>query len=604
MAKNINSLSPDVIAELGEMKAYVDRMRRGGTPGPHEPGSRFREKQVRIARTTTGLSCSSYPQRPANTYVVELGKGAFDPSCGLNTHAFTPYAPPELRYAHTIEGGKYLEQGSTVLVMLIHDKWYIVPLSEGGTIAFTMLTDRTREQDAGGLSFGRAQATITDSIGTIGDSVGDTVEIIFVDKRWLEAVTLCEGRADYIDGKYIVTEVQGLVQGFWFVTLEARINGAPDQDVRVAPFQNIGHANDDLPIETQITQPQQGSVNCGSFEITWTPDAQDVNGGAWTISDISNFNSCCAHSWNGEPPPSDPTQQQTKTITGPFYPTGQCDPPPEQQTDLRVRYLAGTYPRMLAGAIGYCQLDNDIANEDDNSTMRYYVVQSDQMAKRIRAALTAPMCGSAATIAAFSILDFFPNGQLPVNVGTSVPNPKGHYGLAGDIIDAEWNETTEQWNVYDVTKHAKTLYTEITKVEEDGCTTITANRLTAAIELCSETVTPFEILKYRTQTVSNVSGVRFEDGSTGNGSGVQCDPKLIVDLTRYEGYVICEDPTVATEELSLDTELTTVDVYDNGQCIRQSQIQLVIFGTCGDYVDEDVVCTTDEQCESGSGSGS
>ena len=125
MAQNINTLSQDVIAELGEMKAYIDRMRRGGTPGPHEPSSRFREKQVRIARTTTGLNCANYPPAPANTFVVELGSGEFDPSCALNTHTFTPYTPAELRYAHSLHDRHY-KAGTVLIIVLIHDKWYII----------------------------------------------------------------------------------------------------------------------------------------------------------------------------------------------------------------------------------------------------------------------------------------------------------------------------------------------------------------------------------------------------------------------------------------------------------------------------------------------
>ena len=120
----INTLSQEVINELAQMKAYVDRMRRGGDPGAHEPKSRFREKQVRIARTTTGLDCSTYPTLPANTFVVELGSGDFDLSCGNNTHTFTAYTPAELRYAHCIYG--FIPDQTVVIVVLIHDKWYIL----------------------------------------------------------------------------------------------------------------------------------------------------------------------------------------------------------------------------------------------------------------------------------------------------------------------------------------------------------------------------------------------------------------------------------------------------------------------------------------------
>src|SRR3990167_5838090 len=45
---------------------------------------------------------------------------------------------------------------------------------------------------------------------------------------------------------------------------------------------------------------------------------------------------------------------------------------------LKVRYMAGEYPRMVTGAQGWAVFDNDIEDEATNENMRYYVKESDQ----------------------------------------------------------------------------------------------------------------------------------------------------------------------------------------------------------------------------------
>lgn len=97
-----------------------------------------------------------------------------------------------------------------------------------------MTTDRTRQQIGTG-DIGFANAIINDKVGNDGDAIGETVSIVFADKRWLEAVTGCQGIADYVYDPakaallqqedpffWIVKECQGLTQGFWFITEEDR----------------------------------------------------------------------------------------------------------------------------------------------------------------------------------------------------------------------------------------------------------------------------------------------------------------------------------------------------------------------------------------------
>ncbi len=433
--------------------------------------------------------------------------------------------------------------------------------SVSGAIAFTMLCDRTREQ-INGLSIGYSQAEITGIVGDVPHKVGNTIQVVFPDKRWLESVKGCQGWALYIpsplessssdssaDGSYIVVECQGLVQGFWFKTLEDR-GGYAQQDVQVQVVLNIGHANDDLPRELWS-------------QTTPVPP----------------------------PPTSEPIATATTDCSG--------NPNSPGQQIVKVRYLAGTFPRMLSGAIGYASLNNDIENQTDNSTMVYVVEQSDQMATRIKAALTDKMCGSSAAIATFTIMDFYPFGQLPTNVGQSIPNPLSHYGKSGDTIKAEWNETVERWEVYDVTKHV-VINSAISTSTVNGCTTILNTKTPIAVELCDDGKSE-TLLAYRTQTVSNVTNLRLDKGQTGSGSGIQCTPKLAIDHTEYEGLVLCGDPVPDTEEFNLELQPVVWDMDMDGCPTWQNSVAIVI-GVCGDDTDGEADC---EPCPTeGSGSGS
>lgn len=471
-------------------------------------------------------------------------------------------------------------------------KWFTLPLGDTkpASIAFKMTTDRTREKKGGSLAIGYAQATITDAVGPIPDEIGDTVQIVFVDRRWLEAKTLCEGRADFVDGYYIVTECQGLVQGFWFLTLEDRTGG--DQDVRVVPTQNVGHANDDLPIQTQVGQQQsQPEVDCGSFDIEWEEDDDFPNGGFWFVSDTSNFNPCCvpAIDLGTQPPPTGPNDL-SRTITGPFVPTENCTPPPPTSSlaDLKVRYRAGTYPHMLLGAIGYAQLDNDIPNEVDNTTMRYYVSESDQRGKRFAAVLQAKMCGANPSISNNWInLDFYPHGQTPI-VKPDVANPRNHKGMPGDIVYFEWNEGTGQFEVYDVVKHDLVVSTGLAVTEDNGCYTWTHKPTTIAAEYCEEGQ-EVVLMQYRKETVSNVTGLRFVDTQNGSGSGNSCSGKAIIDHTEYVAYVICADPTADTEEAALVKKQVVVALDADGCPIHTTQ-SLLVPAVCDDAIVVEADC--------------
>lgn len=480
-----------------------------------------------------------------------------------------------------------------------------------GSIAFTMTSDRTRET-VGGNNLGKAQAIITDIVGVVPNPIGASVEVIFVDKRWLEAVTLCQGRADYIDGSYVVTECQGLVQGFWFRTLEDRTSGAPDQDVMVDIVLNIGHANDDLPRELWNSTPPQPPPGCGNVSWSYTTYPLIGNPGSAGFYTAAGWvDSVPANTWWS-------TAGYINCTPGcsPVTPTGagtefevrvtDCSGTPStqgQQSTVKVRYLAETFPRMLTGALGYAQLDNDITNTSDNSTMRYYVVQSDQQSLRLASVLAAKMCGTNAQVEEVASMTFWPFSQVPENV-TSIPNPHSHYGRAGDKIKASWNEHTEQYEVDEVDKHVINAATNLSASfdEQTNCTTIGFLEQTIAVELCEDPVGK-TLFSYRSQLQKFVDELEFEKNEVTTGSGenevTTCEPILRLKWIQQDVLTLCTGATYGEDEISMEQENVVVEVNMNG-CPYWVNKVIFVMGSCGDESREDADCNP---CPTQSGSG-
>lgn len=120
----LETLSPDSIRRIAEM------LRRQGyapinTARPREPEqARSGPRVVRIARTTVSAAYPSYPLRPANTYVIELGSAAVIQQPGLRRAWFTPYSPAQKRIGHDFLC-RWLPPGTVVLVELHHGQWWI-----------------------------------------------------------------------------------------------------------------------------------------------------------------------------------------------------------------------------------------------------------------------------------------------------------------------------------------------------------------------------------------------------------------------------------------------------------------------------------------------
>lgn len=470
----------------------------------------------------------------------------------------------------------------------------IEPTPAMATIVFTMLTDRTREV-VDGLTIGHANVLITGKVGIAPDNVGDFTQVVFADMLWLGAVTGCIGIADYIDGYWIVKDCHELTAGFWFITLENR-SGTGDQDVLVTLTKNIGHANADFPREDWIQQTSgQTQSPCGFIRYYY------FDGEGW-LPDFDNWDlDCCIPYPPGHPEfpgfPPNPVQGDTfDTDVG--FQIADCGTPQDPQT-IKVRYKAGTFPHMLAGAIGFALLDVDVENLTSNSTMRYYVIQSDQHVLYFTAVLRLKMCGGDAEIGTNVLGSFFPFGQAPVGV-TTVANPRAHYGEAGDTIVAEWMEGTQQWEVVDVTKHAITV-SSITTSIVDGCTTHSYASGTIAIERCEPAGQSTTLISYRKQTVTDLVGARIEKNQTGSDSGSQqptCLPKLVLDITQYQAYVICDDPVPTTVEMPLLVKNALISFDANG-CPMWLTQSLIVMEVCGDAVLNEATC---EPCPADSAS--
>lgn len=478
---------------------------------------------------------------------------------------------------------------------------WMVDTKGTGRIVFTLQTDRTRER-VGGLTVGHANAVITDFVGIIGDDIGDVVEVVFGNRRWLEAVKHCQGIADYIDGKYIVTECQGLPVMVWAITDRDRTAGAPTEDVEATPLFSIGHAQDDLPIEERYSQQGPPDIDCGSFEIEWNVATQN-----WDIVDYSNFNSCCGIGWSGEPAPEDTqTPGQRKTITGPFYPTQACDPPPES-TGFKVRFYQDTYPAMLKGALVLCVLDNQIKLESGAEDNIYWAMISDQIAHEITAPLNANMCGTAATFDDFIVESVWPFSQKQPN-RTTASNPKNHYGQVGDSVSAFWSQSALDYIVHDVSLKAVTIPVNLrSEVNGQGCTEIKFDALVTPLEYCSPASEQSPLLSYKTATLQRIKEIRFEknqSGQSGSGSGVQCAPTLEIDSYNETALVTCNSPAnETTATLTLAVEAVMREIAENGDCLHEVFADLVVFGQCGTDTQADAfLCKQD--CPTGSGSGS
>ena len=431
--------------------------------------------------------------------------------------------------------------------------WYLLPSLGSASIAsivFTMLTDRTRETDVGGNTFGTASVRIDDKLGTAGGATGSTTQVNFVDRRWFGAVKGCQGVADYISDPqrgnfWLVKECQELTAGFTFVTLEDRV-GTGDQDVLVTLTKNIGHANADYPADLWGGQPVEGGEpnECSGYS-QWG----SVNGD-WVLL-VNN----CSPGCTPVPPPGPAPAENGWLTTGGCSSTGSQTPP----RTLEVRYRAGTYPRMVAGAIGFAMLDVDIFNSDDNTTMRYYVHESQELPDEISGSLPNDSCKTDFVVYyGFQQDSPYPHNQaIPASMlPLTILNPR-HFGLTGASWAATWSDALQKYVCTDMEKVAVSM-SSITSETVNGCTTIISSTRQVGVETCSPAGQVENLISYKTAYADKITD--FE-------ADAQCG--LVISYERQQVLAFCVPPTSDTALIQLENrkmidECLTVGCDANG----------------------------------------
>jgi hypothetical protein len=411
--------------------------------------------------------------------------------------------------------GSFIPENTEILYVEVQTplghRFWILPTGAIGAIAFTLTTDRTRENIAG-LYIGKAQADITDTIGSVPDPIGANVEVIFPDRRWLEAVIDCQGWALYIDGEYIVVECQGLPVAVWATTEEDRLPGAPEQDVFCNPVFSQGHAQDDLPIEERYPQP-----------------------------------------------------------------------PP---TGFKIRYAAGTFPRMVQGAQVLGVLDNQIKLENGAVDNIWWAWLSDQLTQRISFTAEQDICGTSTTTNASSNLDEFPNGQaIPLaQYPLAIGNPQTHACKTGESVHAEWSKSDQAWLIYDIEKIPLSVPINLSHQfnAQSGCWELAWQNQQMYIERCDDPVAG-GLLQYNLNDVHHLSQIVYEAQEVG-GSQPTCTPRDRYDLTKYTAMTICSPGTIDTKyrDWLLETMVTDIDwngAQDDG-CPENTETIVAIPGVC------------------------
>lgn len=465
-------------------------------------------------------------------------------------------------------------------------EWFLLNTEPSGKIGFVQLSDRTRETDAGGLRFGRATVRIQAIVGTVPHAVGDTVEVRFFDSRWLESVTGCEGTAEWYenDALYIVDECQGLVQGFWARTLDHRTAGAPEEDIRVEIVKNIGHAQDDFPREDWNPAGQQGS--CGGSAV-W-----QFNNGTW--QSIVPCSGNCQSQQNPNDMQWAPPPSPGQIFTSPCVGAG------GQQAEIKVRFLADTFPRMLEGAMVYVVLDNDIANTTDNSTMRYYVLYSQEMADEISGILTAAVCGEDFAVSGVQVDSDWPHNQMPPTPLT-IKNGTGyfrHAGMPGDRWSAEWSRAEQAYVCDDITKVQVSVssVTDVTN-QQTGCRTISWSNQNIWVERCANAAAGGE-LSFKTGLVHRFKDYVLDEGEAQSGSLTTCSPTLNLRFYEETALLICaSDSTLRSYPLPIAAKEVVID-FDADGCPIWSTQTIFVLGVCDNVVVHEADC---DECPEGSG---
>jgi len=138
-------------------------------------------------------SSALYPDRPANTFWVKLGRPVYAEAVGQQSLSVVPYDPPQYRLAHDFTN-QYIEDSTKVWITLQHGQYFFIPTSDV-IFGFKLVED---------MGEGVALAEIYKLNGEVfGDQVGEDPYNLYDPSGW--AIGLLEedkGLCNLQDGKY------------------------------------------------------------------------------------------------------------------------------------------------------------------------------------------------------------------------------------------------------------------------------------------------------------------------------------------------------------------------------------------------------------------
>lgn len=118
-----------------------------------------------------------YPTSPANTFWVKLGRPTFPQTAGNQTLTLEEYDPPEYRLAYSLSG-EYVEEGTEVVLVLLHGQYFIVPEGGGGGASLFRF-ELTEDFTTFGITVAATVKTMTGATVGTGIYIADPERIFF-----------------------------------------------------------------------------------------------------------------------------------------------------------------------------------------------------------------------------------------------------------------------------------------------------------------------------------------------------------------------------------------------------------------------------------------
>lgn len=144
-----------------------------------------------VNKIECGEAC--YPERPANTFWVKLGRPVYAKSDGLQALFVIPYSPPQYRLCHEYRNN-YVEHGTNVWITRQHGQYFFIPTTDV-IFGFKLVED---------MSEGESLAEIYRLDGaSFGGQVGEDPLPIYDPSGWAdELLKDGKGLCNFQGGKY------------------------------------------------------------------------------------------------------------------------------------------------------------------------------------------------------------------------------------------------------------------------------------------------------------------------------------------------------------------------------------------------------------------